>query len=75
MDIANRVSAEATANNPFFRALKSHSAFLYLAQCHLHFLAFKDNITSKSRLILLPFTLFNHKDAVFIKYVSNLGMN
>ena len=55
--------------------IKSHSAFIYFAQCHLPFLAFKDNITSKSRLILLAFTLFNHKDAVFIKYVSNLGTN
>lgn len=55
--------------------IKSHSAFLYLAQCHLLFLAFKDNITSKSRLILLPFTLFNYKDAVFIKNVSNLVKN
>lgn len=28
---------------------------------------FKDIITSKSGLILLSFTLFNHKDAFFIK--------
>lgn len=36
---------------------------------------FKDIITSKSGLILLSFTLFNHKDAFFIKNVCTLNMN